>query len=108
MTGIQAFTVLIALVACERLVELAVSKRNLRWSRERGGIEFGQGHYPVMVVLHIGLLAGALLEVYLVQPELIAWLSWTMFGLVLASQLLRWWCISTLGRRWNTRIVIIP
>ncbi|MFA7324933.1 MAG: isoprenylcysteine carboxylmethyltransferase family protein, partial [Candidatus Nanopelagicales bacterium] len=41
-------------------------------------------------------------------PELIAWLSWTMFGLVLASQLLRWWCISTLGRRWNTRIVIIP
>jgi methyltransferase len=21
---------------------------------------------------------------------------------------LRWWCISTLGRQWNTRVVVIP
>ena len=31
-----------------------------------------------------------------------------MFALVLLSQALRWWCITTLGRRWNTRIVIVP
>jgi methyltransferase len=24
------------------------------------------------------------------------------------AQSLRWWCIGTLGRRWNTRIVVIP
>jgi len=29
-------------------------------------------------------------------------------AVVLATQALRWWCISTLGRRWNTRIVVIP
>jgi len=31
-----------------------------------------------------------------------------MVAVVLATQALRWWCISTLGRRWNTRIVVIP
>jgi methyltransferase len=25
-----------------------------------------------------------------------------------ASQGLRWWCIRTLGRRWNTRVVVVP
>jgi methyltransferase len=31
-----------------------------------------------------------------------------MLALVLGSQALRWWCISTLGPQWNTRIVIVP
>lgn len=31
-----------------------------------------------------------------------------MLALVLASQALRWWCIRTLGRQWNTRIVVAP
>jgi methyltransferase len=28
--------------------------------------------------------------------------------LVLAAQALRWWCITTLGPRWNTRIIVVP
>jgi methyltransferase len=28
--------------------------------------------------------------------------------LVLGSQALRWWCIATLGRRWNTRVIVVP
>jgi methyltransferase len=35
-------------------------------------------------------------------------LGWPMFVLVLAAQGLRWWCIATLGRQWNTRVVVIP
>ncbi len=31
-----------------------------------------------------------------------------MFALVLASQALRWWCIATLGRQWNTRVIVVP
>ena len=26
----------------------------------------------------------------------------------LASQALRWWCIATLGPRWNTRVIVVP
>ncbi len=102
------FTLLVAAVGLERLAELVVSRRNLAWSRERGGGETGQRHYPVMVVLHTGLLVGALLEVWLLRPPFVPALGWSMLALVLASQALRWWCIATLGRRWNTRVVVVP
>jgi methyltransferase len=108
LTGTWAFTILVVIVAAERVAELVVSQRNLRWSSAHGGIEFGRGHYPFMVVLHVGLLAGALVEVWVWPTPMIPWLSWTMLALVLASQALRWWCIRTLGPRWNTRIVIVP
>ena len=102
------YVLLIAAVAAERLVELVVAQRNLAWSRARGGVEFGAGHYPVMVVLHTGLLVGALAEVYLLHRPFLPWLGWPMLAIVVAAQVLRWWCITTLGRQWNTRVVIIP
>jgi methyltransferase len=108
VTGFVAFTVLVALVAVERVVELVVSKRNLRWSRAHGGVEYGHSHYPYMVVLHVGLLVGCLVEVWVWQRPLIPALSLLMLVLVLASQALRWWCIATLGHRWNTLVVIVP
>ena len=102
------YTLLIALVGAERIAELVVSKRNLAWSRARGGTEYGAGHYPVMVVLHTALLAGCLIEVAALHRPFIPALGWPMLAVVVAAQGLRWWCITTLGRRWNTRVVVIP
>ena len=102
------YVLLIALIALERLVELVVSTRNARWAFARGGVEFGRSHYPVMVVLHVGLLAGACVEVAVADPPFIPALGWPMLALVLLSQGLRWWCIATLGHRWNTRVIVIP
>ncbi len=31
-----------------------------------------------------------------------------MLGVVVLSQVLRWWCITTLGPRWNTRVIVLP
>jgi len=103
-----AYTLLIVLVSLERVTELVVSQRNLRWSRERGGQEYGRGHYPFMVVLHVGLLAGALVEIHRPGHTFEAALVVPMLVLVAASQGLRWWCIASLGPRWNTRVVIVP
>ena len=102
------YTVLILAVGAERVAELVVSKRNLRWSTERGGVEHGRGHYPPMVVLHTGLLLGCLVEVRLGDRPFEAALGWTMLAVVLLAQALRWWCIGTLGPRWNTKVVIVP
>ena len=99
---------LIVLVGLERVAELIVSRRNLRWSRERGGLEYGRGHYPVMVLLHLGLLVGALVEVHLAGHPMILGLAVPMLLVVLGAQALRWWCITSLGPRWNTRVVIVP
>lgn len=108
MTTLLAFTVLVALVGVERVAELVVSVRNAAWSKERGGVESGEGHFPFMVVLHTGLLVGALVEAWVRRPDVPSVLAWSMLALVVASQALRWWCISTLGRRWNTRVIIVP
>jgi len=108
VTSLAAFTVLVLLVGLERLAELVVSKRNAAWSLARGGRETGQGHYPWMVLLHTGLLVGALVEAWTVQPDVPPGLAWSMLLLMLASQGLRWWCIATLGHAWNTRVIVVP
>lgn len=102
------YTLLVLLVAFERLVELNVARRNAAWSFERGGKEHGGGHYPVMVLLHTGLLAGCLAEVAYGGRPFAAALGWPMLGLVLAAQVLRWWCVVALGPRWNTRVIVVP
>jgi methyltransferase len=102
------YVVLIIAVAAERVVELIVSKRNWAWSRKQGGAEFGAGHYPVMVALHSALLVGCLLEVLALHRPFIAALGWPMLAVVIAAQCLRWWCITTLGPQWNTRVIIVP
>ena len=100
------YTVLIGVVAVERIAEMLVAERNRAWSRARGGIEFGGGHYPVMVVLHAALLVGCLVEA--VHRLFIPALGWPMLVIVVAAQGLRWWCITTLDRQWNTRVLVIP
>lgn len=102
------YVLLIAAVAAERVAELVVSRRNLAWSRARGGVEIGAGHYPVMVVLHTALLVGCLAEVYFLHRPFLPALGWPMLAIVVAAQALRWWCISTLGPQWNTRVVVVP
>ena len=102
------YTVLILATGAERIAELVVSARNARWSFARGGIEYGGGHFPPMVALHTGLLLACLAEVWLLDRPFLPWLGWPMLVLVLASQALRWWCIGTLGPRWNTRVIVVP
>lgn len=102
------YTALVLAVGIERLGELVVAKRNLAWALARGGRETGFSHYPFMVFLHTGLLAGCLLEVWWADRPFLPALGWPMLAVVLASQALRWWCIRTLGPQWNTRVVVVP
>ena len=102
------YLLLIGAVALERAAELVIAQRNLSFSRARGGIEFGARHYPVMVVIHTGLLAGCLVEAIGLHRPFIPGLGWPMLAIVLAAQGLRWWCIATLGKQWNTRVVVVP
>lgn len=102
------YTLLVLAVAVERLAELVVARRNAAWTLERDGVEHGRGHYPVMVVLHTGLLAGCLLEPLLADRPFLPGLGWPALALTLLAQVLRWWCITTLGPYWNTRVIVVP
>ncbi len=98
----------ILLVGGERLVELAVSRRNAAWSFAHGGREFGRGHYPVMVSMHALLLVSCVVEVATAHRPFIAWLGWPMVAVVVASTVVRWWCVAVLGKHWNPRLIVIP
>ena len=102
------YALLLLAVAVERLAELLLSLRHARWALDRGGVETGQGHYPWMVLLHTGLLVGCLVEVVAADRPFVPGLGWPMLALVLLAQGLRWWCIGTLGERWNTRVIVVP
>jgi methyltransferase len=107
-TSLWWYVVLVLLVGFERVAELVVSLRNAKWSFAKGGVETGKGHYPFMVVLHTGLLAGCLVEAIVADRPFIPALGWTMLAVVVLAQGLRWWCITVLGPQWNTRVIVVP
>jgi methyltransferase len=100
------YVALIVAVAAERVAELVVSRRNLAWARSRSGREYGFGHYPFAVALHAGLLVACLYEA--ARRPFIPALGWSMLAVVVLAQALRWWCITVLGPRWNTRVIVVP
>ncbi len=95
------------IVVIQRLFELRIAKKNRRWAEAQGGYEVGKEHYPFVVLVHILFFGGILLEVSLFGATVPAWWRWP-FALFLLAQGLRLWCIRSLGRYWNTRIIIIP
>lgn len=108
MTAIDMGRALVAAVALERLVEVLVSRRNARRLLAAGAVEAGQGHYPVMVAFHAGLLAACAAEPVLWPSPWPAGLAAAAAGLVVLAQALRWWAIAALGGRWSTRVVVLP
>lgn len=106
--SVTVYLLLIGAVALERLVELVVSARHAAWSFARGGVEHGRGHFPAMVALHSALLLACAAEVVVTRRPFLPALGWTALAVAVASQVLRWWCIATLGPRWNTRVIVVP
>ena len=108
MVSLYLYIAFIVATAVERLVEVRVSNRNAAWSFDQGGVEYGKGHYPFMVVLHTGFLFACVLEPWLLERDFLPFLGYPMLVLAILTQVLRWWCIHTLGNRWNTRVIIVP
>ena len=93
---------LLAFVTAERLIELWFARRNTAELIAAGAVEHGAGHYPLLVALHSAWIAGLWLLGY-DRPVEPGWLA--AFALL---QALRFWVRATLGRRWTTRILIVP
>jgi methyltransferase len=102
------YWILLGVIAVERVAELVVSQRHAAASVRRGGVESGQGHFPVMVALHVALLVGCVVEPLAAHRAFIPALAWPMIVVVVAANTLRWWCIHTLGPRWSARVIVLP
>lgn len=105
MVGLLIGTV--AVIVGQRLGELCLAAANHHWLLTRGAREYGADHYYLFIILHAGWLAAMLAEgLWRGASPGGLWPVW--FTLFLAAQLLRYWCIISLGRYWNTRVLVIP
>lgn len=93
---------LIAFIAAQRLAELFLARRNTARLLAAGAIEFGRSHYYLIVALHAAWLAGLWV---LGRDRPIDPLFLIAFILLQAG---RGWVIASLGRRWTTRIIVMP
>ena len=95
-------TWLVAFMIAQRLIELCFARLNTRWLRGRGGIEFGAAHYPLIVILHAIWIVSLLILAHdrAIDPF---WLS-----VFVVLQIGRLWVIASLGRRWTTRVIVMP
>jgi methyltransferase len=107
MVTLPRYFVLLALIAVQRLAELLVSSHNARKLRARGAIEFGRGHYPAIVAMHVLFLPACALEA-MISPPPFPWLARLALVGLIAAQALRYWAIFTLGGRWTTRVLVEP
>jgi methyltransferase len=94
--------ILLAYLTVQRLVELWWAKENEARLMAAGGIEYGRSHLPLMILFHAAWLAGLWLLAYdrPVEPFFVA--------LFVVLQLARFWVLTTLGRRWTIRIIVVP
>ncbi|WP_377888741.1 isoprenylcysteine carboxyl methyltransferase family protein [Alkalihalobacillus sp. R86527] len=101
------FTAFFLLIVFQRLTELVVAKRNEKWMKDKGAFEAGQEHYKFIVFLHIAFLAAVFFEGALRGFKLSSiWV--VMLTIFLVTQVLRVWTMKSLGKFWNTKIIVLP
>jgi len=88
-------------IIVQRLSELVIAQRNTKRLLDKGAVEYGASHYPVMVSLHTAWIL-CLVFFGLNQPISYIWLALFVF-----LQVCRVWILASLGERWTTRIIVL-
>jgi methyltransferase len=91
----------------ERVFETVIGRRNARWIRAKGGVEHDETFTRILILFHVAWFASFLLE-GLAPPAGPLVDVTAIVGAVLVLQGLRYWCISSLGRFWNTGVFVLP
>lgn len=104
------FYVILFFVIVQRLIELVIASYNERWMKERGGIEVGRNHYKWFVILHTTFFMALFVEhQYKLTGNQEQTSFYTLFFIIfLVAQSGRIWCIFSLGKFWNTKIIVLP
>ncbi|RSD26558.1 isoprenylcysteine carboxyl methyltransferase family protein [Mesobacillus subterraneus] len=101
------FYIFVGVIIFQRLMELVIARRNESWMKKRGAIEFGKGHYPAMVTIHTAFFIFLIFEVIYFDKSLSSY--WPiLLAVFIFTQAMRVWALSSLGKFWNTKIIILP
>ncbi len=92
----------LAFLIAQRLSELVIARRNTARLLEQGAYEVGASHYPVMVAMHSAWIMCLVVFGY---DNPVSWPWLAVFALLQGARL---WILASLGRRWTTRVIILP
>lgn len=92
----------------QRTIELRIAAQNEKWMKKRGGIELAKEHYKYFIILHVLFFLSIFTEVQSIatRKEIPFYVSFFIIFILL--QIGRIWCIYSLGRFWNTKIIVLP
>jgi methyltransferase len=103
--GLVAFFALLVAMGAARIAELVVARRLTRQAASRGAAPQREPIFAVMVLLHVLPFVLAPVEVIVFERSFPPTLFAVSAAALLALGGLRVWTLSTLGARWNVRIV---
>lgn len=103
----KIFFLFLAIIILQRFAELIIAKQNEKWMLKQGGIVFGEKHYKMIVGLHIFFFIFFLWEVFHFGKTLSS--LWPVLLIIfILTQAVRVWALSSLGKYWNTKIIVLP
>lgn len=98
------FSFFIFFFILQRISELVVARKNEKWLRAHGAVEYGKSHYPFIVLLHILFIASMIPEYWRRTDTKLDPIFLILFFVLLSLKI---WVIRSLGRYWNTKILRI-
>jgi methyltransferase len=98
------YPVFLLITAIEMLGELYLSIRNSRDLLANGAVEIEPRILPLMTLLYVAMYPACLLEyLFLARSVQTFWLL-----VFLLAKALKFWAISSLGKYWTMRVLILP
>lgn len=99
------FYFFIGFIIITRIIELYISKRNEKWLRNNGAVEYGAKHYKYFIFLHTFFFLSLLTEYNLSPYKDVNYYALILF---FVTQFFRLSIFISLGKFWNTRILVVP
>jgi len=101
------FWILIIIIALQRISELLIARSNERKALSEGAVEYDPQGYKGIVAMHTIFFLSFIAEYYIFRRSLNT--LWPLLLLILlTAEVLRYWAILSLGRYWNTKVLVIP
>lgn len=97
------FYAVLAFVALQRGCELILARANTQRLLRLGAVELDRDGYKWFVLLHAAWLCALLTTVPAATRP-----NWPLLALFFVLQAGRVWVIASLGRRWTTRLIVLP
>lgn len=101
------FIIFLSIIIIQRISELILSKRNEKYLTSHGAIEYDKKGYKYIVLMHNLFFISVITEFVFLGRQLNEY--WKVLLIIfICTQLLRYWAIFTLGKRWTTKILVLP